>query len=161
MLLMVGLGLGVLAFGYLCLPLWVDLSITATQVLKGSDATTNNGIAGATITAGQPLYLNASSSLALCDADGDATTSVCVGIALHGASAGQPIHYQTGGSITLGAAAAMTVGETYLTSDTAGGIRPVADVDAGDYVSILGVASSASVLKMCSGGIFNSAAVHA
>lgn len=138
-----------------------DLAITASQVIAGTDGTIRTGTAAGTITAGQPLYLNTSSSLSPCDADGDATTSVCVGIALHASLAGQPIQYQNGGSITLGAAATMTVGETYITSDTAGGIRPIADVDAGDYMTFLGFASSASVLKMPATGVFNSAVIHA
>jgi hypothetical protein len=42
----------------------------------------------------------------------------------------------------------MTVGETYLVSDTAGGIMPVADRDTGDYVTRLGTASSATQLDL-------------
>jgi hypothetical protein len=136
-----------------------DLAVTASEVRKGTDGNIKSGTAASTITAGQPLYLNTSDKLAPCDADGDATTSLCVGIALHAALAEQPIQYQNGGSMTIGATAAMTQGEIYVTSDTAGGIRPVADIDSGDYISVLGVASSTAILKMPLTGVFNSQVV--
>lgn len=140
----------------------VDLSITASEVQPGTtDATFDQGTAGATITAGQTLYIDTSDSNKLKLGDCDSATAAvrtCAGIALHAALSGQPIRYQTGGSITIGATAAMTVGHTYLLSDTAGGIMPSADLEAGDYTSILGVATSTSVLLI---RILNSGAVKA
>lgn len=136
-----------------------DLSITVAQVLPGTDGVFEQGIAGATITAGQPVYLDTTANTyKLADADLSAAAATVAGIALHGALAGQPLRIQVAGSITLGAAAAMTVGETYILSDTAGGISPIADVDSTDYVSYLGIASAAGVLKMHK---FNSGVVHA
>lgn len=161
MMLLLGLAGLALLIGWACAPLQIDLSVTASQVRKGTDGVPGRGIAAATITAGQPLYRLADDTIGLCDADGDATTSLCLGIAVHGSLAGQAIEWQNGGSITIGAAATMTVGEVYITSDTAGGIRPIADVDAGDYVSILGVASTAAILKMPVTGVFNSVVIHA
>jgi len=128
-----------------------DLTITASQVQPGDiNANTKEGTAGASITAGQPLYADASAQgkLKPADADLSSAAATCVGIAVHAAESGQPIRYQRTGDITLGAAAAMTAGTIYVVSDTAGGIMPSADLEAGDRVSILGVAISASVLRL-------------
>jgi len=124
------------------------ISITAANVIKGSDAQTKSGIAGATITAGQSLYKEASTGqLKLADAD-SATAEVRVleGIALHGASAGQPIQYQVAGDITIGGT--VVTGTIYALGETAGGIIPSADLSSGEYVSIVGVAISASVIRL-------------
>lgn len=135
-----------------------DLTITASEVQPGTtDATFEYGTAGATITAGQVLYIDTSDSNKLKLADCDSATAAVrtvAGIALHAALSGQPIKYQTGGSITLGASAAMTVAHVYLASDTAGGIMPSADLEAGDYTSVLGVATAAGVLllRICNSG---------
>lgn len=120
-----------------------DISVTATSVIKGTGATTIKGsIAGGTITAGQPLYIDTSDSNKLKPADangsGDAPT-VC-GIALHGASSGQPIEYQTGGNLTFNAV--LTSGTVYVVSATAGGIAPVADLTTGMKTGIVGIGTS-------------------
>lgn len=109
-----------------------DLSITAANVLKSTDAQTEEGIAGATITAGQAVYKDSSDSDKLKLADADAVASAAgVGIALHGAAAGQPLRYQKGGIITPGAT--LTKGEHYFVSTTAGGLCPLADLASGDF----------------------------
>ncbi len=117
------------------------------------------GTSGDTITAGMPVYRDAADSnkLKRCRANAAGTAS-CNGIALTGSSSGQPIVYQEdAGNINLGAT--LTVGETYCVSDaTAGAIVPVADLGTGDYITVLGVATSASNLKL---DIINSATAHA
>lgn len=125
-----------------------DLVITAGSVLKGSGATTVTGTAGAAITAGQLLYMDTADSnkMKLADANGGGELEVVRGVALHAAAAGQPITYQTAGQITIGAT--VTVGETYISSDTAGGIRPIADLDAADRVAYVGYAISTTVLQL-------------
>ena len=130
-----------------------DLSLTAASVLKGTGAQLGYGIAGAAITAGQALYIDAADSnkLKLADCDGASALRTCVGLALNTCASGQPVTYQKGGEISLGSV--LTQGTIYALSDTAGGIRPVADNGSGDYVTILGVAKSSSVLSM---NIFNS-----
>ncbi len=125
-----------------------DLTLTAANVLAGSNATTNLGTAGATITAGQVVYFDdTTKTYKLADTD-SATAAVRspIGLALNGASAGQPLMVQTGGDITLGAV--LTAGVAYYLSGTAGGICPVADVTSGDYPVILGMAKSTSVLAI-------------
>lgn len=125
-----------------------DLSITAANVVKGANAVTEQGISGATITAGQVVYRDAADlkyKLADCDS---ATAAVRAprGIALNTASDGQPLQILKEGSITIGAT--LTAGTTYYLSATAGGIAPLADLGSGDYPTIIGIATSTSVLKV-------------
>jgi len=128
-----------------------DISVTATSVVPYANEQTAVGVAGETITAGQVVYLNSTTGK-LMKADADtAAESVCKGIALNGGALNQPIKYQYGGEITIGATVA--VGTVYVVSATAGGIAPLADLTSGDYVSILGVASTAARIKL---NIFNS-----
>lgn len=131
-----------------------DISITAGSVLKGANAKTASGTAGATITAGQTLYADSSASfvLKLADANASAATANCVGIALHGASSGQPITYvyedddfTPGGTLSLSAAADDGI---YVLSGTAGGIAPVGDVASGWYPVVLGVAKSTTKMAL-------------
>ena len=124
----------------------VDLSVTAANVVPGSDAVTVAGTAGATVTAGQTVYLDATTSTwKLCDSDASATASVCGGIALVGASANQPIVVQTKGSITIGAT--VVNGTTYYSSTTAGGITATTPTTSA-YPVIVGIAKSTTVLVL-------------
>jgi len=129
-----------------------DLSVVAADVLGVSGNTTIRGTAGATITAGQLVYLNSSTgrySLAQGDA---AATDAVVGLAAHGASNGQPLQIITGGVVDLGVT--LTVGEIYvLSAAAAGAIAPKGDLSSGEYVSIVGVAQTADNLLL---GILNS-----
>ena len=125
-----------------------DIAITAANVLKGSGSKIVNGTAGATITAGQVVYLEASSGkykLADCNS---ATAEVRSpdGIALHGSLANQPLTILSSGPLTCGGT--LTAGVAYYLSGTAGGIAPVADLTTGDYPVILGIATSSTVLNV-------------
>lgn len=125
-----------------------DLTITATSVVAGGGAKTVEGTAGATITAGQVVYLDSTTGtykLADCDSATAAVRSPD-GIALNGAASGQPVEVLTRGNITIGAT--LTGGVAYYLSGTAGGICPVADLATGDYPTIVGIATSASVLSV-------------
>lgn len=129
-----------------------DLSITAASVLPVSGAaidTSRN--AGATITAGQTVYVasdntwqlarNTTQALA-----GGSTGGNNVGIALNGASSGQPLHVLTQGDIDIGATVA--VGGRYFVSDNLGGIAPTADVSTGEYVTFLAIGITAARLRV-------------
>lgn len=125
-----------------------DISVTATAVVPGSDAVTENGIAGETITAGQAVYRDLSTGKYM-KADNNSATAAARqarGIALNGASNNQPMTIQTAGDLTFNAV--LTAGIVYYLSDTAGGICPVADVGGGEYVCTLGIAKSTTVLKL-------------
>lgn len=125
-----------------------DISITAANVVAGTGAKKSQGIAGETITAGQAIYKDPTSGKYMkADSNsGAAEARVPDGIALHGASNNQPIALQTSGPITIGAT--LTPGVAYYLSDTPGGICPVADVGSGEYVCLIGLAKSASVLSI-------------
>lgn len=124
-----------------------DLTVTAASCVKGSDAVTEDGLAGETITAGQAVYRAADGLYYKADADGaTALIRTARGIALNGASQYQPLQIQKSGSLTLGAT--LTAGVTYYLSNTAGGICPLADVGSGEYFHIIGIAMSTTVLKM-------------
>jgi len=137
-----------------------DLSVTPGSVLASSGAKIRKGIAGATITAGQTLYedtatLDASGKpkLKLADSD-DASVVVrnCCGIALNGASAGQPVFFvDEDASFTPGGT--LVIGTTYVLSDTPGGIMPAADLEIGDYPTVLFIANTTALatLRMCKG----------
>lgn len=125
-----------------------DLSITATSVVAGSGAKVRNGTAGAAITAGQVVYYDSTTgTYKLADAD-SATAAVRspAGIALNGASSGQPLAVLESGLITPGAT--MVAGTSYYLSKVAGGIAPVADIASGGYATFLGIATSTTVLKV-------------
>jgi hypothetical protein len=125
----------------------VDVSITPGSVVKGSDATVAQGIAGVTILAGQVVSRDSDGTIKLCDADSaTASLRVPIGIALNGGSIGQPISFQTAGSITVGGT--LVTGTVYLSSDGPGGLRPAVDLNSGDFTAVMGIASSAAILKM-------------
>ena len=124
-----------------------DISITPANVVPGSDAVRESGTAGATITAGQLVYLDTSDmKFKLADSNGAAALRVPNGIALHGASNGQPLVIQKGGDITIGGT--MTAGIPYVLSDTPGGLCPLPDIGTGEYSCIIGIAKSTSVLAV-------------
>jgi hypothetical protein len=124
-----------------------DYSVTAASVVKTSTTSISEGIAGATVTAGQAVYIDTadSSKLKGCDADAQAS-SVCAGIALHGAANGQPLKYATGGSLTFNSAFA--AGDVVCVSTTVGGLAPYADLASGDFITVIGIATSATNLRI-------------
>ena len=126
-----------------------DLTITAASVVPGSDARISHGTAGATITAGQAVYLDSATTGKWQLADTDSATAAvraAHGVALNSASLNQPIAVQTEGDITIGATIA--AGVAYYLSGTPGGICPVADVAAGDYPLVIGMGKSTTVLDI-------------
>lgn len=132
-----------------------DLTITAANVV--SYGTTSIGTAGATITAGQVVRLNTSLQLVLAS-DDSATNASIAGIALHGASSGQPLAYHVKGSIDVGAT--LSVGKVYVVS-TSGAICPVDDIASGEYITILGVATASNrlLVNVTKSGVAAAAAV--
>lgn len=125
-----------------------DISITAANVLSTGSADTETGIAGASVTAGQVVYKEAATGqFKLADADhATAEVRAFYGIALHAAAAGQPLKVHRGGNITIGAT--VVAGTAYYVSDTAGGIKPSADLGAGDEVNLIGHAISATQIAV-------------
>ena len=101
---------------------------------------------GATISAGQAI-VKSGTKYVLADANASAALAAAQGVAMTpGVDNGYGI-MATGGSVIL-VGTTMTVGETYLVSDTAGGIMPNADRSTGDYVTRLGTAAAATQLDL-------------
>lgn len=126
-----------------------DLVITAASVLPGTGAVIEHGTAGATITAGQVVYLDEATTgeYLLCDTDSaTAAARKPRGIAMHAASNGQPLSICKAGLLTIGATVA--AGVAYYLSGTAGGICPILDVAAGDYPSIIGMGISTTQINV-------------
>ena len=125
-----------------------DLTITAANVVAGSNAVVDRGhAAGETITAGQAVYLGSGGKWMLADSNSaTAAAKTAGGIALNGASLNQPLAVLKSGDITIGAS--LTAGARYYLSETAGGIQPEADLGSGENVCLLGLAKSTSVLAV-------------
>lgn len=123
-----------------------DLSITAADVIKGSQSGDETVVAGATIARGDACYLDSTDSnkAKLCDANAVAT-SAFKGIALNDAADEQPLTLWTSGN--LGVGTVLTIGEVYVVSATAGKIAVIADLLSGEYVTLIGVGSTTSNLQ--------------
>lgn len=125
-----------------------DLTITASAVLASENAGRASGTAGEAIDAGEVVYL-ASASKKWMLADSDSVTAEArraTGIALNSAALNQPITVATGGDVTLGAV--LTAGQAVYLSDEPGKMCPLADLATGDYVCLLGLAKSTTVLAL-------------
>lgn len=133
------------------------ISVTAGNVVAG-EGTKEQRTAGGTITAGQAVRLSTSAVIAAAN-DSSANAAV-YGIALNGGSSGQPIVVQTTGDITIGGTVA--VGKVYVLG-TSGGIIPVDDVAGSEYITIIGVGISATVIRLSikAGGVAAAGAVSA
>lgn len=125
-----------------------DASVTASSVIKTSTTKSTTKTAGVTITAGQVLCRNNSTGkIELADVNGASSyMKTVVGVALHGATANQPIEYAYEGDLTFNAG--LTKGTIYVGSSNAGGLAPSTDLASGHTVSIVGAASSTTNLQI-------------
>lgn len=131
-----------------------DLSQTAANVAIGSStAPTRRVQYGESVTQGMPVYLKESDSKYYqCDANDTAAKAVAAGIALTpGATDGYgliAIPSDSPGISLVNLGATLAVGTVYAVSATKGAIAPVADISSTQYVTILGVATTASLLDL-------------
>lgn len=125
-----------------------DYSVTAASVVPGADTAIKNVTAGATITAGKAVVRDPSTGKWVLADSNHATAALRIpgGIALNGASDGQPMAVATSGPVTFGAI--FTAGVAVYLSDTAGGLCPVADIGSGERAVLIGMPSSTSVLNV-------------
>ncbi len=125
-----------------------DISVTAASVLQvtGSSPLILPAGAGVTLTQGMAVYVDSATNTLKKAIITDANTANVVGITLGAASPGQYCPYQTSGDITIGGT--MTQGQTYVVSPNAGGVAPVSDLSSGNFVKIIGVAKSTTVLSL-------------
>lgn len=125
-----------------------NLSITAANVVADSSASREAGTAGEAIAAGEAVYY-ASATRKWMLADADSATAEArrpTGIALNTAALNQPVDVLKSGDLTVGAV--LTAGAAYYLSDDPGKICPLADVTGGDYICLIGLAKSTSVLAV-------------
>lgn len=125
-----------------------DLAITAADVIRGSNAQTENGQFGEVVDAGEIVYRDSADGeykLADCDSATAAVRSPR-GMALNSGADGQPGTIQREGDVTLNAV--LTAGTAYYLSDTPGKIAPVGDLLTGDYPVLVGIAKSTTVLAL-------------
>lgn len=133
-----------------------DIVITAANCIPDAGYQFRTEVAGATITAGQPCYLDStdlvagqggsSASAKPADANASAAAATAVGIALHGASRGQPIILMTAGDVTIGGTS--VAGESYFVSANPGGIAPAGDTASGWFIGQLGVGISTTKIRV-------------
>lgn len=130
------------------------LSITAAQVLLVSGPT-KEVVWGATVTAGQSVYNDASAGKwKLAQGDGTAAEAGQdgYGIALGGGGDGQRgVVALPGAKVTLGAGAAPAAGVVYFAGDTAGSLVPAADVGSTDKALPLCIGTGSNAVKILEG----------
>lgn len=122
------------------------LTQTASSVAKvsGASVTKNAGLA---VTAGNPIYEDATDLLLKPASSLTAATANVRGIALNSAAVGQPVTYLlSGGTITIGSS--VQPGRAYFLSSTTGGICLESDLTIGDFATFLGFATSTTVLTL-------------
>jgi hypothetical protein len=133
-----------------------DYTVGSSAVI-GADAEILDVIAGAAITINQAVYEDTSTNTwKLCDADALATApsskTARAGIALNTAPSGGHLRVAIGGEVTMSGASG-TVGQEGVASTTAGGICPLADLAAGDFILLLGIWKTATIFRVHTFGI--------
>lgn len=119
-----------------------DITVTPANVATVS-GTVRHGTAGGTITAG--MAVRTSSGELIAATDTSAANAAVAGIALNGASDGQPVSYQDTGVIAIGGT--VSVGKVYVLS-ASGGIAPVDDIAGTEFITIIGVGITTSQIKL-------------
>lgn len=145
---------------FLCLlsasvALGADVSIISTSVVPGASAVFRFGTAGAAITAGQLVYLDATTNTwKLTDANASDTVADVDGIAVVTVASGGPITVVTrDDDLTLGGTTAK--GTIYIASATAGGIAPAADLATNMFLSVVAIGKSATKVVFDADGLRN------
>lgn len=134
-------------------------ALSGISAVRPTDDTVLARVAyGATIAAGQPLYLDTSDNEhKLADSDDTDATATVQGISITPGVDGGQGYIARGGSIIL-VGTTMAVGTTYFLGSTAGEIIPEGDFGTGDRVTRLGTAETATQLKLA---IENTGIAHA
>lgn len=124
-------------------------ALTGITAVRPTSSTKSSLVAyGATISAGQPVYLDTTDNeYKLADNNASVITQAAKGIAMTPGVDGGYGYIATDGSIIL-VGTTMSVGETYFVGATAGEIIPDADLATGNYVSRLGTAASTTQLDL-------------
>lgn len=125
-----------------------EVTVTVANVIPQANAVIASGTAGIAITAGQPVYADAT--------DGNkikvATTATAAGAAVVGISVnsapgvGQPVDYVVSGDLAFGAGA--LVSRTVYVLSSPGKLGTTADQGASEYGTVLGISTNTSILKV-------------
>lgn len=125
------------------------ISVTPGNVLRVDGEVVNGYLAGATITAGQAVYVDSNGVVQVltnATSAGSGVGSSVVGVALNGGSTGQPIQIlKSGGTVNIGGTAA--VGKQYCAAPS-GGFIPVDDIAGTEFITTLGVGLTAANIKL-------------
>ena len=124
--------------------------LAPTGITRASQATRldDSKLAGETLAALDMVFKKASDGrLWIADANASLEAATSYGMIISGGTAGNPVIVVTVGPIIL-AGVSMAIGDAYYLSRTAGKIMPQADLQAGDYVSYLGNATTALILDL-------------
>ena len=126
------------------------ISITAANVLTSSTGQVSVGTAGATITAGQSVYIDTSDSnkIKLADANGTAPANTFAGIALNAASSGQPVSYCTNDNAGFTIGATVVAGDTIWLSQTPGGLTKTIGDLSGGIAIVVGVMLTTTTMNL-------------
>lgn len=122
-----------------------DVTVTAANVkiVSGNPKTAK---AGASITAGQAIYVDTNGTMSPAKADA-AGTATAVGISLNSCSTGQTFAYLDNGVIAAGGT--IVAGKPYVVSAAAAGaIAPVADLTSTNIATYVGVAATTANLTI-------------
>ncbi len=110
-------------------------------------ATAVDVVCGETLAAGDLVYKDTDDSNKMKLAVNSSITAAKVaGVMLTGGADGQPGKMQKVGELDMGGT--LVVGTVYVLSSTAGDMEPYGDLSAADYVTIIGVAKTASNFKL-------------
>ena len=126
-----------------------DLSVTAAGVQATSNTVTKLVQFGATITAGQSLYLDTSDSKwKLADANNSTTTAGADGVAVALTNGADGVYGIIARSGSYAAGATVSEGLVYVVSATAGGIAPAGDLTSGWNATIVGVGAASNQIEL-------------
>lgn len=124
-----------------------DLAVVPASVGPNSSGTVARSVqVGAAVTAGQPLYRAADTKYYPCDALTEEAAQASV-VAISDAVADGYVYVATPG-VDLLLGVALTTGVMYAVSATSGGIAPIDDLTAGQFITTLGIARDATALRL-------------
>lgn len=135
-----------------------DVTITPADVTPRSGCQIIDGIAGATLVAGEWGYVDTSASdvIKLADANNSDLTATVKGMVLNAATSGQPVRIAVKGEVNV--SAVLTAAKAYVLSSNAGKTAPIADLTTNWRTSIVGYAKTTSILVI---GIVNTGITNA
>jgi hypothetical protein len=137
-----------------------NYTITAANVVPSATATLASYTSGASISAGQPVYLDTSDLDAaqrpkakLADANDTLLTATVAGLAVNTASAGQIVNICTSDNAFTHGLSSAAAGDVVVLSSTAGALAPAADIASGWRPSVVLVVTSATqgILRITNG----------